>query len=549
MRKLLIAFSALMLVPGCSKTGKIDQPGNNAPAHFKILADPAASQFDNTGGDGEITIESNYPWTASLPEDAYWVEFAPEGISTGDGSVIEVTEVSIVVAPNNTEAERTATITFTSEGLTETFIVTQSASFLAPSIENLNFTYPGETRTITVSSNLAWEAAIEPSVTWCGMERNGNSLTFTAEPNDGSVKRRATLRFTTDVGISKDVPITQFSIADNYGNKEVVLLHEATKGKGVNIVMMGEGYTLPLMARGGGKYETDMRDAAEYFLSVYPYSAYREYFNIWMVTAISNEEGMSVTSPAKAVDTVFDCVWAGDGSTMLSCKLDTAKEYAQLVATQAGANIDDILAIMPINADVYAGTCYMNVGFSVAMCPTSSLPGGKSFRNLTIHETCGHGFAKLADEYISPGRENRTIPSYDKLEIDIAQKTDEMQLNLSTVGDIARSPWAGMADNPKYTGGDVDPNNKVGMFEGAGYYGKGLWRSERNSCMNDNVLYFNAVSRWSAVRRIKRLSGEDDDYTIEEFMRDDVIPAYPTETRASSEPFIPLGRPIIGSRN
>ncbi len=322
-------------------------------------------------------------------------------------------------------------------------------------------------------------------------------------------------------------------------------MQTATKGDGINIVMMGEGYTLPLMARDGGKYETDMKAAVEHFFSVYPYSDYREYFNVWMVIAISAEEGMSVRAPEKNVDTVFKSVWAGSGSTMLSGNTDIAKEYAQLVATQINANIDEILAIMPINFDLYAGTCYMNAGFSVAMCPTSSLPGGKSFKNLTVHETCGHGFAKLADEYINPGAENRTIPTYDKLEIDKMQQTDEMQLNLSVVGDITRSPWAGMVGNPKYTGDDVDLNNKVGMYEGGGYYGKGLWRSEPNSCMNDNVLYFSAVSRWSAVRRIMKLSGEDDDYTIEEFMENDVIPVYPAaETRSLVETFIPLGPPI-----
>lgn len=45
----------------------------------------------------------------------------------------------------------------------------------------------------------------------------------------------------------------------------------------------GDGYTLAEMARGTGKYETDMRRrAAEAFFSVYPYSAYRSYFDVYM---------------------------------------------------------------------------------------------------------------------------------------------------------------------------------------------------------------------------------------------------------------------------
>ena len=559
MKHLFITLSVLMLAAGCSKN--IDKP--ESPVHFAISAAPAASQFGNMGGDVEITVESNYPWTASITPGVDWVEFDPKQISTGDGNSVEKTEISVVVARNDRTTERNATITFYSKDQTRTFTLTQAASFVDPGVERLGFTYLGSTQTIAVESNLTWEAKVEfgpDVVNWCTVTRDGNSLTFTAIPNDEAQKRTATLVFTTDVEtISVEVPMTQFSLNDNYADKEIVRLQKATTGKGINIVMMGEGYTLPMMARDGGKYETDMKAAVEFFFSIYPYSAYREYFNIWMIAAISNEEGMSVQNPMKNVDTVFKSAWAGGGSTMLSCDTGIAKTYAQLVAAHIDAtpggtgtptNVDEMLAIMPVNFDLYAGTCYMNPGFSVAMCPVSLQPGEKSFKNITIHETCGHGFAKLADEYLMPGREERTIPTPDKLEIDKAQRNDEMQLNLSVTGDITKSPWAGMAGNPKYTGENVAYNNRVGIFEGAGYYGKGLWRSEPNSCMNDNVLYFSAVSRWSAVRKIMKLSGVDDDYTVEEFMANDVIPVYPAaETRVSSVPFVPLGRPITEAIN
>ncbi len=196
------------MAAGCSKPEGTDPP---PPAHLEISAAPTASQFDNTGGQVDITIESNYPWTASMPQDIDWVELSPQEISAGNGSAVENTEVTIVVARNELTTDRTATITFTSKDQTREFTLTQAASFLVPSVERLTFTYPGSTQTMTVASNVSWEAEIDPEVSWCTMERDGDSLTFTADPNDGSQKRTATLLITTDLGISAEIPMTQFS--------------------------------------------------------------------------------------------------------------------------------------------------------------------------------------------------------------------------------------------------------------------------------------------------------------------------------------------------
>jgi len=63
--------------------------------------------------------------------------------------------------------------------------------------------------------------------------------------------------------------------------------------------------------------------------------------------------------------------------------------------------------------------------------------------------------------------------------------------------------------------------------------------------MNNSVLYFNAPSRWAIVRRIMYLAGID--YSFEQFLQDDVVPAYPTSTRSSSvdKPFVPLAPPVL----
>jgi hypothetical protein len=63
--------------------------------------------------------------------------------------------------------------------------------------------------------------------------------------------------------------------------------------------------------------------------------------------------------------------------------------------------------------------------------------------------------------------------------------------------------------------------------------------------MNENMLYFNAPSRWAQVRRIKRMAGFD--YSFQQFLLDDMVPEYPPEIRSrrTGKDFIPLAPPVV----
>lgn len=51
-------------------------------------------------------------------------------------------------------------------------------------------------------------------------------------------------------------------------------------------------------------------------------------------------------------------------------------------------------------------------------------------------------------------------------------------------------------------------------------YNKGIWHSEIISCMDDNRLYFNTISRQLIVERIKTIAGKP--FVIEEFFAKDI---------------------------
>jgi len=386
-----------------------------------------------------------------------------------------------------------------------------------------------------ITDQSSWTYHISSNGDWLTATQSETQLTIAATANNNNTSREATIRISAG-GLNESVTVRQNpTTSTTYADKETVKLQSATIGKGVNIIVMGDGYTIQDMNRGTGKYERDMRAAADHFFSVYPYSAYRNYFNVYMVAAISNQAGISNKSTNTTVDNKFQTIWEGGRSTGIDCDDDIVIEYVDAIDELEYAYLHDLTVILPINANIYAGTCRMWItyqdfanGFSIGMCPV-----GSDFKEVVMHEAGGHGFAKLNDEYIY--NHDQTIPDDDQEDVILYKKYGALE-NVDLFSDILLTSWKGFAGLPKY--------NMVSTFEGAATYGKGIWRPEYNSCMNNNVPYFNAPSRWAIVRRIMRLAGFN--YSFAQFLQDDIVPVYPTSARRyDDKSFVPLAPPKV----
>ena len=82
--------------------------------------------------------------------------------------------------------------------------------------------------------------------------------------------------------------------------------------------------------------------------------------------------------------------------------------------------------------------------------------------------------------------------------------------------------WSHLIFDPRYS--DI-----VDMFEGGYMHSRGVFRSEQNSCMNNNIPYYNTISREAIVKRIKRYAGET--YTFEDFVSNDKRDAAAADSR------------------
>ncbi|MBR4968935.1 MAG: leucine-rich repeat protein, partial [Alistipes sp.] len=292
---------------------------------------------------------------------------------------------------------------------------------------------------------------------------------------------------------------------DNYDG-EVIVNQTASEGKGVNVVFMGDCFDARDIAM--GSYLDGINEAIDYYFDIEPYKTYKPYFNIYTMVGMSNDSGMGT------VNTIRDAKFGSQYTLNEGVDLDGGLcfEYAMKASTVNENNLCQTLVILIENTTEYGGLTYMwGDGSAIAICPMSRDSYPYDFRGLVQHEAGGHGFAKLADEYIYFNSWMRTCPCYGAF---LSGKALGWYRNLEDLGDMDKVGWSHLIFHPKYS-------NIVDIYEGGYTHTRGCFRSEPNSCMNNNIPYYSAISRQEMVERIMKYAGKE--FDINEFYANDVL--------------------------
>lgn len=299
---------------------------------------------------------------------------------------------------------------------------------------------------------------------------------------------------------------------------EVKLLQKATVGNGINIVLMGDGYTDRLIA--DGTYDNTMNTAMEKLFTEEPYKSFRNYFNVYSVSVVSANEVFGIKSHT-SLGSYF-----GEG-THVGGNDSKAFEYALKAISEE--QMDNAMVVVIMNDIRHAGTCWMywpedgdwGNGVSVSYFPAG--PSDESLERLIHHETCGHGFAKLADEYAY--QENGQIPD-EEIESNKSTEKYGWWKNADFTNDPAKVKWTHFLNDSRYS------NEGLGVYEGAFTYWTGAYRPTQNSIMNTNVGGFNAPSREAIYYRIHKLAyGANWEYDYEKFVEWDAMNRASSATR------------------
>lgn len=377
---------------------------------------------------------------------------------------------------------------------------------------------------LVINAEGEWEVASKPD--WCevspasGNKKTEVTLTIkgmakNADSRDGKVVFRLK-----DKDYTHECSVSQYGY--EYGEDEWITLQKATKGNngGINIVLLGDGFNAKDIA--SGKYLKDIKQEVEYFFGIEPYKTYRDYFNVYTAIPLSTESGVGTVNTIRynRFNTTFT------GGVGLKADYDEVFSYALGAPTVNKGNLNQTLIIMVPNSTDYGGICQMwEDGSAIAFCPQSTYGYPLDTRGVIQHEAGGHGFGKLGDEYIY---HNAFIDFCDctccghVLEFNGAKSLGWFD-NLELTGKMHSVGWSHLIFDNRYS--DI-----VDIYEGGYMHNRGVFRSEPNSCMNNDIPYYSTISRESIVKRIKAYAGET--YSFEDFVKNDKRDAGIVESRA-----------------
>ena len=368
-------------------------------------------------------------------------------------------------------------------------------------------------QTLVVDAEGEWEVESMPD--WCELSQTsgGNKAEVTLtikEMAKGSADRTGEIVFKLkDEEYTHKCTVTQYDY--EYGEDEWLTLQKATRGNtgGINIVILGDGYDGKNIS--DGDYLTNIKQEVEYFFGIEPYTTYRDYFNVYTAFPLSTETGVGTVNTIRY--NRFNTTYTG--GVGLRADYDAIFEYALNAPTVTRDNLNQTLIIIVPNSTDYGGICQMwEDGSAIAFCPQSTYGYPLDSRGVIQHEAGGHGFGKLGDEYIY---HNEFIDFCGCIccghvfEFNNAKALGWYD-NLSLTGKMHEVPWSHLIFDDRYS--DI-----VDIYEGGFMHNRGVFRSEQNSCMNNDIPYYSTISRESIVKRIKRYAGEE--YSFEDFVAND----------------------------
>ena len=514
----LVVISLVMT--GCSEDGT-----SSAGITWESGFSGTTEMYPVVNQSSEIKFKAESSWKASC--SAKWLTFSPKSGEKGN-QVITVATTST----NRTKNTRTAQLTIESGGSTKTVTIKQSGEYAVFEHDELNFTSDGgplnETFVSSLDQDNLFVYATDGIDEWI-QSTNSNDRTrqeykysfqnLRVLPNTSKDPRTGAfflmMKDKSGNPLALDTLfIYQEGASDGYQSSDysqdgkVSQLNIASQGKGIPIVIMGDGFVDKEIA--DGSYSRTMNQAMEHLFSEEPIKSLREYFNVYQVTAVSKRNIFDGTS-----STVFGTV--PDHQTM-GIDVD-ASQVMKYVKKVEGIDSIHALAVVIMNMNINKGVTYMmasnkisDYSYSIALCPVIDSLKSEMFRSVLVHEAVGHGFAKLADEYVRSTEGSATDD--DIKELKERHEKYGWFLNVDSEKDSTKVLWTKFIYDAEFA------NEKIGTYEGGYTFFKGVYRPSEESMMRSNDAPFNAPSRQVIYNKVMKMA-LDRTPTYQEFVEFD----------------------------
>ena len=514
----LVVISLVMT--GCSEDGT-----SSAGITWDSSFSGTTEMYPVVNQSSEIKFKAESSWKASC--SAKWLTFSPKSGEKGN-QVITVATTST----NRTKNTRTAQLTIESGGSTKTVTIKQSGDYAVFEHDELNFTSDGgplnETFVSSLDQDNLFVYATDGIDEWIqstnSTDRTRQEYKYSFQnlrvlPNTSKDPRTGAfflmMKDKSGNPLALDTLfIYQEGASDGYQSSDysqdgkVSQLNIASQGKGIPIVIMGDGFVDKEIA--DGSYSRTMNQAMEHLFSEEPIKSLREYFNVYQVNAVSKRNSFDGTS-----STVFGTV--PDHQTM-GIDVD-ASQVMKYVKKVEGIDSIHALAVVIMNMNINKGVTYMlaskkntDYSYASALWPVIDSLKSEMFRSVLVHEAVGHGFAKLADEYVRSTEGSATDD--DIKELKERHEKYGWFLNVDSEKDSTKVLWTKFIYDAEFA------NEKIGTYEGGYTFFKGVYRPSEESMMRSNDAPFNAPSRQVIYNKVMKMA-LDRTPTYQEFVEFD----------------------------
>ena len=248
------------------------------------------------------------------------------------------------------------------------------------------------------------------------------------------------------------------------------LLKSGTPQDKIDVAIVAEGYT----AEESEQFYRDAQVAMDAILAHEPFASYRDRFNFVAIALESEDSGVSVPREGLWKNTAV----GSNYDTFYSDRYLTTSCVWKMHDALCGVPYEHLVILA--NTDTYGGGGIYN-----SYTLTTALH--KDFKPVVVHEF-GHSFAGLADEYYY---DDQFVEYY-------YPESEPWEQNITTLYDF-ESKWDDMLPKliqiPTPVNGDVwkrikegeKPEVIIGVYEGAGYQSKGVYRPYPDCRMKTNA--------------------------------------------------------------
>jgi hypothetical protein len=464
--------------------------------------------------DQALFVHSNSEWTAIATGTSDWIQPCPEKAGSGK------TPIKLVLSLNTTPGDRKGTVVFKAKnGETARMEIVQKKADFRFDVSHKKFEISdlGRPREFRISAIKPWK--IKTGANWIDIKKTSGPagveiIHVGAKRNATGAERTANLTVSIQGHPDKDivVPVTQGRAGDYYNDGDVLWINKHKRGRGVPVIIVGDGFDRQDLKK-GGFWEKAGRTLAENFKKVAVVrDLYEDYIDLGIYMAESPERG------------------TGDDYGH-NIKRRNNKFGGHNCAANYDLVLETLKKIPGINKNAIHACFVANGPFG------GWAMGWFSFMPVTqvndtywiVHEFTGHILGRMPDFY-NPGKE---VNATEKSLADYHKDEGGLGWMLDWTNDPKKVMWKDFLKRPEYV------KEGVGFYK-AGYYG-GLtvWAPEdfEKSPMKHYTAGFTALERYQLWKRIMWVAGED--WSTARFFKYDI----PTNVGKSHIPLWKCERP------